>query len=351
MSSIVDKKVLKSIQSIAKVFKHWMEIVSLAVAVFSAVGVLSSLGSQYFQYVVIPFTGILILVAVLITRQIVLSKVNDRDVKIATAFSKLEEASVTFEIEATRLFFSLAAFKGGMIGTSSLDLTVLMTLHETFLKKICDTAVEVLTARAPGHGPFRANIKQIFVTEDTDGSLTRKVYKPLVRSENYDQRRRDHDDGLEEAPHELDTNYVYRKVFDDRFRDDFFIHDDIDELLHEITSKERAREPNKDSANFYKSFMVFPIYGNINGVNHEPTRALYRSHSDKLLKYKGKSVFGLMCVDSATTNSFNRDYDPCVMRQLTMYALWSFRMVLAIRVLAAGKKVLVHRQDTKRIPL
>ncbi len=293
-----------------------------------------SLYVQYQIYVLVFVVLFALVTAVVVTWRIGAEIFRRRDAAVAAEFLRLENAYLPFEREAVRLLYQAA-----LNSTGSIDVTNLETRHADYLAAICNTAANVFEIRKRWKKPVTANIKRI--EESTKPHMPRFVYRPLVRSSKYDQNRLDYDEGLENKPLGVQSNYVYKRIFDPDYEDDFFRHDDIGALLKEIAaSKESSTEPNERSTRFYQSFMIYPIFGL---MEDEPTEDA--AGFGNYMQYKKKNVFGLMCVDSAKRKAFNPGADADIMKQLTSYAFGAFRIVQGIHDLARRKGLSV---DTRR---
>ncbi|WP_426424140.1 hypothetical protein [Bradyrhizobium genosp. A] len=325
---------------IAGLVKEAFERFSGILALLSAVGGISGFVAYYYSLYVLYQTYVLcfvavfaLLTAVLVTWIIATEIFRRRDTEVAAEFLRLENVYLPFEREAVRLLYQVA-----LNTTGSIDVTNLEALHADYLEAICNTAVGVFEAKRPRKGPITANIKRI--EESGMSGAASFVYRPLVRSSKYDQHRIEYDEGLEADPVAVQSNFVYRRIFDPRYQDDFFVHGDLAQLLKEITrSREITEEPNERSTEFYQSFIIFPIFGLMESDANAPSVPL-----SNYMQYKKKNVFGLMCVDSGKRKSFNAGSDADIMKQLTSYAFGAFRLVQAIYDLARRKGLSVETQ-------
>ena len=291
--------------------------------------------AQYQPYI-LAFVAIVVLsIAVAVTWIVAYEKYRARDERVATEFVRLEEVYLPFEREAIKLLYQVA--RSSTDTPHVIDATTLKELHADYLEAICNAAVAVFEARKSRKIPITANIKRIEEKRDARGSAT-FVYRPLVRSPGYNRKRRAYEESLEDNPLRVQDNYVYRRIFDPHYKDDFFAHDNVGRLLKHIEdSKELAEEPNEESTNGYRSFIIFPILGLMDGG-----AAGVEAPLGNYMQYKGKNVFGLMCVDSAETNTFNFGADADIMSQLTSYAFGAFRLFQAIYDLARQKGLSVR---------
>jgi hypothetical protein len=307
-------------------------------ALLSAIGGIGGFVAYYYSlyilyqtYVLATLAVFVLLTALLVTWMIAAEIFRRRDTEVAAEFLRLENAYLPFEREAVRLFYQVA-----LSSTGSIDVTTLEALHADYLEAICNAAVGVFQARKPNKKPFAASIKRI--EESTKFGTSTYVYRPLVRSSKYDQNRIEYDDGLEADPLPVQSNYVYRRIFDPHCQDDFFVHGDIAALLKEIArSREISEEPNDRSAQFYQSFIVFPILG-LKEMNQNGKQVPL----DNYMKYKNKNVFGV--VDSEKRKAFNLGIDADTMKQLTSCAFGAFYLVQAIWDLSQKKGLPVVTQ-------
>jgi hypothetical protein len=324
------------------------EVVERSKAIFSGLFAIGGVGaavtyyySLYIQYqtYVLAFVVVFALVTAVVVTWVIAAEIfRRRDGEVAKEFLRLENAYLPFEREAVRLLYQVA-----LKSTGSIDVTNLEALHADYLEAICNTAAGAFEAKKRWKRPITANIKRI--EESTKPHTPRFVYRPLVRSSKYDQNRLDYDEGLENNPLGVQSNYVYRRIFDPLYEDDFFRHDDIGALLKEIAALKESStstEPNERSTRFYQSFMIYPIFGLKEDESTKDSAGL-----GNYMQYKKKNVFGLMCVDSAKRKAFNPGADADIMKQLTSYAFGAFRIVQAIYDLAGRKGLSV---DTRRRP-
>ncbi len=311
-------------------------------ALLSAIGGIGGFVAYYYSlyilyqtYVLVTLAVFVLLTAVLVTWMIAAEIFRRRDTEVAAEFLRLENAYLPFEREAVRLFYQVALSSSS---TGSIDVTTLEALHADYLEAICNAAVGVFQARKPNKKPIAASIKRI--EESTKFGTSTYVYRPLVRSSKYDQNRIEYDDDLEADPRQVQSNYVYRRIFDPHCQDDFFVHDDIAALLKEIArSRETSEEPNDRSAQFYQSFMIFPILG-LKEMDHNAKKVPL----DNYMKYKNKNVFGVLSVDSEKRKAFNMGIDADTMKQLTSCAFGAFYLVQAIWDLSQKKGLPVVTQ-------
>jgi hypothetical protein len=319
------------------------EVIERSKVAFSALATVGGLGgalTYYYSIYALYQTDVLILLAlfvlvaaVVVTWQVCAVLYRRRDAKVASEFLRLENVYLPFEREAVRLFYELALDK-----KKSIDLRNLEEFHADYLVAICNAVAEVFEIRKVQKRPITANIKRI--EQRTKDGKQKFVYGPLVRSTNYEQNRLRYDAELEDCPLDIQSNYVYRRIFDPGYEDDFFLDGDIPVLLDLIkNSKERSIEPNDRSTKFYKSFTIFPILGLVEKVPYEGETP---ASLDDYMQYKKQNVFGLICVDSGKRNAFNQGADTDVIQQLTSYAFGAFRLVQAINDLARQRGLVVE---------
>jgi hypothetical protein len=193
-------------------------------------------------------------------------------------------------------------------------------LHEKYLAKLCQTAAFGFQVVKPWKGPFATNIKRIVLIPDEDGYLV-PHYKPLARSYVFDEARLKYDITLEDKPIKIADSATYSQMFTPQIGQDYYIHHDLSVLVRELKAH-RYVEPNDTSLKFYRSMIIFPIYGHL----HRPTNEAW-------FRYNGYDVAGIMCVDSPKPGAFRdrigvaREFDRGFMKQLTWYAFASFRLL------------------------
>jgi hypothetical protein len=260
---------------------------------------------------------------------LVIARINQaKDFAIAEAYAELQNSYMSFETEAIRLC-SESIKSGGRLPRE--DLLRLKAAHEAYLTQICRTARTVFVKKKPRKGRIGANIQRIIVVEGPEAEL---LYKPIVRSYT-DQERIEYDEEIQRNPIKVRENYMYRTIFDGHQKNAYFIHHDVLEVLRDVGPKDR--EPNRHCAGFYRSVIIFPIYGNLNqAINPNGLNAPINQRLDPIAQCRGKDVFGLLCVDSQRRNAFREGknkrwkYDMNIMRQLTDYAFSSFRLLRMI---------------------
>jgi hypothetical protein len=293
-----------------------------------AAGVVSfdAFASNHWYVAVVSLAVFVALCSVIVTL-LVIGRINQaKDFAIAEAYAELQNSYMSFETEAIRLCSELVK-SGGRLPRE--DLVRLKAAHEAYLTQICRTARTVFVKKKPRKGRIGANIQRIIVAEGAQAEL---LYKPIVRSYT-DQERIEYDEEIQQNPIKVRENYMYRTMFDGQQGNAYFIHHDVLEILRDVGPKDR--EPNRHCAGFYRSVIIFPIYGNLNqAINPNNLNAPQRL--DPIAQCRGKDVFGLLCVDSQRRNAFREGknkrwkYDMNIMRQLTDYAFSSFRLLRMI---------------------
>jgi hypothetical protein len=295
------------------------------VALISAAGAIGGFIIYYSPYVAHQIyilwavTAFVLLIAVLVTFVVTSAIFRRRDKDVTAEFSRLENYYRPFESEAVRLFYEVALTSSGSVNFGNLEI-----LLSDYLEAICNTAVGVFAAKKRNKKPFRSNIKRIELREQS--STPTYVYRPLVRSSNFGPFHAAYDDNLEANPLEVKSNYAYRRIFDPHLRNDFFVGNDIAELLGEIKrSRETTSEPNQHSMELYQSLMVFPILG----LRDTNDCHIYAG-IEQYLSYKNRIVFGVMTIESGQKNAFDQASDVAIMQELSSSAFSAFRLFQAI---------------------
>lgn len=327
-------KIVKVAGVLGEVVERSKAILGIIFGVGTIGGVVSyyySLYAQYQTYVLWALALFAIVTAVVVTWRVCLVLARRAHVAIAAEYLRLENAYVPFQREAVKLLYQISLGAQQPIKLKSLE-----TALANYLEAVCNTAADIFEAKKRMKRPITANIKRIEVIAGASGP--RFVYKPLVRSSKYDQKRFDYDEGLEMNPLEVETNYVYRRIFGNNYRNDFFTSGDIKALLSEIAnSDETSIEPNARSTKFYQSFTIYPILGLM-----EPEQLGAEVGLEKYMQYKNKNVFGLMCVDSAKKRAFDQGADADIMKHLTSYAFGAFNLMQVVSDLARRKGLAVE---------